>query len=242
MQKKRTMPDIMGKIMRDAWRGVATEHVLERDDGYINSTDGTQYVAPISEWWESEKLATLKFKGPLLDIGCGAGRIGKHCQENNIEYSGIDISPLAVEVCKERGFDDVHIASVEKLDLERNDFNTIVMYGNNFGLLGEPSKIVDMLKNFHRMTTPDAIILAGSRDPTATNEQHHLDLHERNRQAGKPPGLVTLRLSYKGETTGWWNLLLASPELMDELANQAGWKLESIFGERKYFVGLLRKR
>ncbi|MHA1637488.1 MAG: class I SAM-dependent methyltransferase [Candidatus Thorarchaeota archaeon] len=236
------MSDIFGKIMRDALRGVASDYVLERDDGYINSADGTQYVAPISEWWESEKLAILKFKGPLLDIGCGAGRIGKHCQENNIEYTGIDISPLAIEICEERGFDDFHIASVENLDLGRNDFHTIVMYGNNFGLLGYPEKIIDMLKNFHRITAPGGIILAGSRDPTATDEQIHLDLHERNRHAGRSPGFLTLRLRYKGEVTDWWNLLLASPELMEELAHQSGWKLERIFGERKYYIGLLRKR
>ena len=116
------------------------------------------------------------------------------------------------------------------------------MFGNNFGLLGYEEKIVKMLRNFHRITTPDGIILAGSRDPTATDQKIHLELHERNRQAGRPAGFLTLRLRYKGEMTEWWNLLLAEPELMESLAEQAGWKLEKVFGERKYYVGLLKKR
>ena len=237
------MADIFGKIMYDAWKGRGTHNYeLERDDGYINSTNGVQYMAPYSDWWASEQLATSKFLGPLLDIGCGAGRVAKFCQDKNIEYTGIDISPLAVQVCKERGFTDVHTASVDNLDLGRNDFRTIIMFGNNFGLLGTTEEVVKMLKNFHRISVPDAIILAGSRNPLATNEQIHLDLHERNRIAGRPPGFLTLRLHYKGETTEWWNLLLASPELMAEIAEEANWKLEKTFGDRKYFVGLLKKR
>jgi len=236
------MADIFGKIMYDAWKGKNTDYDLERDDGYINSTNGMQYIAPFSEWWASEQLATSKFQGPLLDIGCGAGRVAKYCQEKNIEYTGFDISPKAIQVCKERGFVDVHVASAENLDLGRKDFRTIIMFGNNFGILGTTEAVVKMLKNFHAISTPDAIVLAASRDPQATNEQHHLDLHESNRAAGRPPGFLTLRLRYKEEVTEWWNLLLASPELMAEIAEEADWKLEKTFGDRKYFVGLLKKR
>jgi len=236
------MADIFGKIMYDAWKQKNSDYDLERDDGYINLTNGTQYIEPYADWWVSEQLATSKFQGPLLDIGCGAGRIAKYCQEKNIEYTGIDISPKAIQVCKERGFADVHTVSVENLDLGRKDFKTIIMFGNNFGLLGTIEAVVEMLKNFHRISAPDAIILAGSRDPLATNEQIHLDLHERNRIAGKPPGFLTLRLRYKEEVTEWWNLLLTSPELMAEIAEEANWKLEKTFGDRKYFVGLLKKR
>ena len=236
------MADIFGKIMYDAWKQKNSDYDLERDDGYINLTNGTQYIEPYADWWVSEQLATSKFQGPLLDIGCGAGRIAKYCQEKNIEYTGSDISPKAIQVCKERGFADVHTVSVENLDLGRKDFKTIIMFGNNFGLLGTIEAVVEMLKNFHRISAPDAIILAGSRDPLATNEQIHLDLHERNRIAGRPPGFLTLRLRYKEEVTEWWNLLLVSPELMAEIAEEANWKLEKTFGDRKYFVGLLKKR
>jgi len=145
------MADIFGKIMYDAWKGKNTDYELERDDGYINPTNGTQYTAPYSKWWASEQLATSKFQGSLLDIGCGAGRVATYCQEKNIEYTGIDISPKAVQVCKERGFTDVHVSSVENLDLGRKDFRTIIMFGNNFGLLGTTEAVVEMLKNFHRM-------------------------------------------------------------------------------------------
>ena len=45
----------------------------------------------------------------------------------------------------------------------------------------------------------------------------------------------------KDEIEDWWELLLASPEDMNRLAQQAGWTLDRTFGPRNLYVGLLRK-
>ena len=42
-------------------------------------------------------------RGRVLDLGCGAGRVGLHLQSRGHEVVGIDVSPLAVEIARRRG-------------------------------------------------------------------------------------------------------------------------------------------
>ncbi len=237
------MADIFGKIMRDAFEGRPSDHLVERDDGYISHTSsGKQYVAEFNDWHESERLGLAKVKGRVLDVGCGAGRVTLILQQKGHEVVGIDISEEALQVARERGVKDARYMSVGELDFPDGTFDTILTYGNNFGLLGEYDKVVQMLRTFHRITSDDAVILAATRDPEDTDEPAHLELHARNKAAGKPPGLVRIRMQYKGMLSGWWNLLMVSPEMMADMAKESGWEFVEFLGPRNYYVGVLKKR
>lgn len=235
------MSDIFGMIMRDFLKNGKAEHKIIRDDGDIGEADGSYYFADISEWPHSERLAIREVEGPVLDIGCGAGRVGLHLQRKRIEYTGIDISPLAVETCRLQGLENVYVMSADSLKLDRSDFKSVVMFGNNFGILGEENKVIDMLKDFYKLTTQDAKIFAGTRDVRETDNPDHLSYHKRNRERGWPIGKVTLKLEYQGHETDWINLLMVMPEEMDALARKAGWYLEKTIGPAEYYVGVLAK-
>ncbi|MHA1906941.1 MAG: class I SAM-dependent methyltransferase [Candidatus Thorarchaeota archaeon] len=235
------MSDVFGMIMRDALKGEKAEHRTVRDDGYVNEANGLQYLADISEWEHSERLAIREVEGPVLDIGCGAGRVGLYLQKKGIEYTGIDISPLAVETSKLQGLDNVHVMSASSLNMNRNDFKSVIMFGNNFGILGEEEDTVDMLKAFYKITSPTARIFAGSRDVRETDRPEHLAYHKRNRERGWPIGKVTIKIEYQGMETDWWNLLMPLPDEMDTLARKAGWYLEKTIGPSKYYIGVLAK-
>ncbi|MFW9846266.1 MAG: hypothetical protein ACFFD6_05940, partial [Candidatus Thorarchaeota archaeon] len=103
-------------------------------------------------------------------------------------------------------------------------------------------EIVSMLRDLHRVTKPDGIILATSRDVAATDNQQHLEYHEKNRAMRNPIGLVKIRIRYKGHVGGWWLLRMANAEEMSAIAEKAGWFLEKTYGPRNLFVGVLRKR
>ena len=100
------------------------------------------------------------------------------------------------------------------------------------------------------LTTKDAVILASSINPVVPSKtgkhaetwEIHQKYHEKNRQAGKPPGLVKLRMKYKDRYSDWWFLLLAEPDLMSDMADDAGWKLDEVLGPPEYYVGVLKKR
>jgi SAM-dependent methyltransferase len=48
--------------------------------------------------------------GPVLDAGCGRGTFLELLRDAHIEPVGIDSSPHAVDVCRSKGFEDVHEA------------------------------------------------------------------------------------------------------------------------------------
>ncbi len=235
------MTDIFGMIMRDAFQEKDTTHKLIRDDGYVKEDDGTGYVADVSEWAHSERLAIREVKGPVLDIGCGAGRVGTYLQRNGILYTGIDISPIAIQTAKMRGLDDVHVMSADSLQLDRTDYNSVIMFGNNWGILGNEENTVELLKHLYKITTHEAKIFAETRDVRVTDDPAHLSYHKRNRERGRPIGQVTLKIEYQGQETDWWDLLMSIPEEMDAIARKAGWFLEKTIGPKNLYVGGLRK-
>jgi SAM-dependent methyltransferase len=237
------MPDVFGKVMRDAARGIPGVHIVERDDGFERESSIEQYVWPFERWADHpEGLALEYVKGSVLDIGCGAGRVALHLQNMGFDVTGIDISPGAIEVCREQGLKKAYVMPVEDLDFPDNTFDTILLFGNNFGLLGTDDLLITMLQKLQRITREDAVVLAGTICPTDTDNPRHLKYHEKNRSEGRPPGLVRLRLKYNGETGDWFDLRLAQPEEMQYVAERAGWSFERKIGDFGYYVGVLRKR
>ncbi len=235
------MPDVFGMIMEDAMKGEKAVHIIERDDGYSHESYGSQYVAEFEDWPEGQRDSSKEVRGKILDIGCGAGRVGLHYQKLGHEVVGIDISKVAVEVSKKRGMKRVRLMSAESLEFPEGTFDTVILFGNNFGILGEEDRIESMLMKIHRITSPGAVVLAESRDVAATDKPEHLAYHDKNRNRGKPIGLVTLRLRYKDAVDDWFDLRMASPEEMSAITERAGWKLERTYGPRELFVGVMRK-
>jgi SAM-dependent methyltransferase len=235
------MTDTFGKVMQAALDGKDASYIIERDDGFIRHTSGYNYIMQYEEWPEAEQRGLQNIEGPLLDVGCGLAKVGEYVKQRGIEYYGVDLSPLAVELCHRRGFENVYLMSAVDIKLDRSDFKTVVLFGNNFGLMGTPEGVVKMLNGFHEFTASDAVVLAGSRDPADTDNEMHLAYHAKNRAEGKPIGQVRLRNVFQGEVDDWWYLLMCGEELMSELAEKAGWYLEHTFVGQRYNVGVLRK-
>ncbi|MBD3407445.1 MAG: methyltransferase domain-containing protein [Candidatus Lokiarchaeota archaeon] len=237
------MQDVFGKIMEDALSGFEDEYEIERDDGYTTKGSVKQYSAPIQDWFSCERNAIKLARGKVLDIGCGAGRVLQYLKKIGIEGTGIDNSPSAIEACKKRGLQNVSLMSAAEMDYPKNTFDTIVLFGNNFGILGETHKIVKMLKDIYRISTDNAIILACSRNPESTDNEAHIKYHQKNREQNLPPGYVTIRIRYKEAIGDWFSLLMVDEKDMELIANQAGWTIKRKFdGEAGLYVGVLEKR
>lgn len=109
---------------------------------------------------------------------------------------GIDISPLAIKVCKLRGLKKTRVKPIEDVDFKQGSFDTVIMMGNNFGLFGDLKKTRRLLRRFYRMTSEDALIIASSRDPYATSNHAHLRYHKLNHERGRMSGQVRIRIRY----------------------------------------------
>ncbi|MFW9788435.1 MAG: class I SAM-dependent methyltransferase [Candidatus Thorarchaeota archaeon] len=237
------MPETWSEIMRDAANGVTGKYHIERDDGRVETLEVSDYIQPVSEWSEIEQIAIKHAKGKVLDIGCGAGRVALYLQILGHDVVGIDLAPGAIEASRIMGVGRAYVMSASDLHFKDDVFDTVVLFGNNFGVAGDEDHIVKMLRQLHGITTPDAIILAGTLDPLNTEDSSHLEYQKKNRERNRPPGLVRIRVKYKDLVGEWSDLWLVTPDEMKLLAKKAGWQLEKtiqIDGVSQY-VGILTK-
>jgi SAM-dependent methyltransferase len=181
-------------------------------------------------------------RGRVLDVGCGAGRVAIELQRRGHEVVGIDVSPLALEVARRCGAKDVRQLAVTQVGAGLGRFDTIVMSGNNCGLLGNRRRAPWLLRRFKSVTSPGARILAESTDPYTTDRPEHLAFHERNRRRGRMAGQLRIRIRHGVYRTPWFDYLLAEPEELAELATGTGWELTRVLGEGEpSYVGVLER-
>ena len=180
--------------------------IVERDDGFIDISGGPEnYFAEYADWSECQKKAMNYVKGKVLDIGCGAGRHSLYLQNQGFQVTGIDESPLAIEVCKQRGIKNLLNMSISKIHrFKPNSFDCILMLGNNFGLFGNLKRAQKLLKTMYRITTPEAYIVAESNDPYQTENPDHLEYHKFNQNRGRMPGQLRIRVRIRKYIGKWF--------------------------------------
>jgi SAM-dependent methyltransferase len=234
--------DVHGHTMWDAWKGLDSFDIVERDDGYIDSIDGASYLAQYRDWPEIERRAMKLVKGRVIDLGCGAGRVSLYLQGRGFDVVGLDISPLALKTCRERGLRKTKLGSVLSLKLREASFDTAILFGNNFGLLGTPSRAKRVLLGMSKIVTSGGLILAETADPYQTDEPVHLAYHRQNMKRGRLAGQIRMRVRYKQYCTPWFDWLLASRSEMKDIVQGTGFRMTgSVDSEGPRYVGILRK-
>ena len=238
------LEDAYGRLILEYLETGEGTEIVERVDGFVDAGmyGPAAYFDPFRRWPKAERQALRLARGRVLDVGCGAGRVALELQERGHEVVGIDLSPLAVEVCRRRGVRDARELPVTRVSRELGLFDTIVMFGNNFGLMESRRRARWLLRRFRSLTNEDARILAESVNPYATDKPQHLAFHEGNRQRGRMPGQLRIRIRHGQYKTPWFDYLLASPEEMAELAEGTGWELTRVIDEGEHvYVGVLAR-
>jgi len=95
----------------------------------------------------------------------------------------------------------------------------------NFGLAGNASGTVALLKTLHEVTSPKGRVVFDTVDPYVGNDAGDLAYLERNRLTGRMAGEVTIRIRYGALVTPWFELLCVSPDELDGLLADTGWRL-----------------
>jgi SAM-dependent methyltransferase len=151
-------------------------------------------------------------------------------QKRGHDVVAIDISPSAIEVCRRRGVRDARVLRFEDVDERVVPIDTVVMFGNNFGLFGGRAKATRMLRRLHRLTSNRGRIVAETRDTYATDNPDHLAYHERNRRRGRLAGQLRLRVRHARAATPWFDYLIVSPDELRELVSGTGWEVARLIG------------
>lgn len=117
------------------------------------------------------------------------------------------------------------------------------MAGVNFGLLGTRETASDSRSRLARVTNEDATLIAHSRNPEQTDEPAHREYHELNRERGRLPGAIRMRIRFKQYATPWYDYLFAGLGTMHELVEPTLWRVtETIRADGgPMYVGILEK-
>jgi len=235
--------DAYGYEIFDYYQGEDVVEIVEREDGFIGVSSGPLvYFQPHEEWPDHYKEAVENVQGRALDVGCGAGRISLYLQDKGHPTLGIDNSPKAIEVCQKRGVINAEVLSITQISSVLGSFDTIVMFGNNFGLMANPRRAKWLLRRFYKITADNGLIIAESNDIYLTKEPVHLEYHEYNRQRGRMGGQIRLRIRHKKRKTPWFDYLMVSKNEMEGILLDTGWKVRNyIDSEGAAYIAILEK-
>jgi SAM-dependent methyltransferase len=220
--------DAMGHMLYDFYMHPSSDacEIIEREDGYIDVSPVGTYFCPYRDWpvYEQEAM-NFAVAGRMLDLGCGAGRVALHFQEHGCTVTAIDNSPLAVEVCQQRGVKDVRLMPVTDVGPTLGLFDTIVMAGNNWGLLSNPKLARWLLRRFYIITSPIARIIAETRDIYQTTDPMHLAYQAWNRERERMSGQIRMRVRHALYASEWFDYLMVSKTEMEQILSGTGWRV-----------------
>ncbi len=244
MAEFRADRDAFGHMLLDQFNGQEAVEIIEREDGFIDaSIECKQYFSEYQDWnpVEQEAMRWL-VPGRLLDLGCGAGRVALYLQDHGYEVVGIDVSPLAIDVCRRRGLKDARLLSITQVGRELGVFDNILMMGNNWGLMGNRKRARWLLRKFYAMTSPGARIIAASRDIYQTESPYHLAYEAYNRERGRMSGQIRLRVRYLVYCSDWSDYLMVSRDEMQSILEGTGWHVAKFLDSSgPAYVGILEK-
>ena len=237
--------DAFGQALMD-WVGGGTDpEIYERDDGFIDIGAGHElYLATFSQWPSPERQAMRHVNGRVIDVGCGAGRVALYLQERKFDVVGLDASPLAARASRLRGVRETWCMPIDRLSQSIGAFDTIVLYGNNFGIFGSPDDLRRELTSWAARTGPGAQILAESVNPYCGGAPaFDRTYYRRNRERGLMPGQCRLRIRYHRWATPWFGWLFVSRTEMRSLLRGTGWHQSQILGATPSdaYVAILKK-
>ena len=95
--------DAYGQEIWSCYKGISPFEIIERDDGFVDIGSAFPYFQAFENWPQHEQEAIHLARGPVLDIGCGAGRVALYLQGKGHRVVAIDNSPMAVKVTRLRG-------------------------------------------------------------------------------------------------------------------------------------------
>jgi SAM-dependent methyltransferase len=218
--------DALGTALLDALAGQPGPIVIERDDGLV-SVDSIQYLGSLDA---RDEWAVGRAAGRVADVGAGAGRAALALQERGQLVTAIEVSPGAAQACLRRGVRDVYLGTPQQAaaDGMAGNFDSVLLLGNNIGLLGSREAAGPFLDGLGALLRPGGIIVGTATGPFKTSPGVHVDYQERNRERGRLPGQATVRVRYAEIASPWFDWLILSPEELATLVRPAGWQITDL--------------
>ncbi|QQL49769.1 class I SAM-dependent methyltransferase [Mucilaginibacter ginkgonis] len=217
------MKDILG-------RAIAAHAVSNTADKlWIHNQYGPKEEMPIDTYFREEDdmpdlewLALEQCTGKILDIGAGAGSHALFLQHEGKDVTAIDISPLAVEVMKQRGVGKAFIADIFTYNQGR--FDTLLLLMNGIGLAGTMDGLKRLLNHLKTLLAPGGSILFDSSDVSYLYEDGELP-------ADKYYGEIAYQYEYAGQKGEWFSWLYIDEKTLEDVTVELGFVMEVLMDD-----------
>ena len=105
-----------------------------------------------------------KYGQPVLDVGCGTGRLLLDYLQQGIDIDGVDNSPDMLALCRQKAANlglhpTVYEQYMEVLEISRK-YQTILIPSSSFQLIVEPEMVDEALKRLSNHLLPGGIVSA----------------------------------------------------------------------------------
>ncbi|MEE1744948.1 methyltransferase domain-containing protein [Streptomyces sp. JV184] len=161
-----TMPEpgLSGRTLGDAvsWSTDPYADALRNGHGplFLRRTDGWLLPLDVERWCAGADAADLsalrRCEGPVLDIGCGPGRLVAALAARGHRVLGIDVSEAAVARTLRLGGSALHRSVFEPLPGEGR-WGTVLLIDGNIGIGGDPRRL---LHRTAALVAPGGLLIA----------------------------------------------------------------------------------
>ncbi|HIL80799.1 MAG TPA: class I SAM-dependent methyltransferase [Myxococcales bacterium] len=195
-----------------------TGEVIEvlRSDGLSYSISSEEFFSLGGRLEELDQLALRRAHGRVLDVGAGAGRHALALQKLDHEVVALDISPLCVEVMRQRGVAEALVGDIFELKREKSgDFDTVLFLMQNIGISGSLFGLEKLLLSLRPLIRPGGQILFDS-SPLLEFAGDSPDMSEG----------IDVYFSYDGYRGRSFSWLYLDEKTLVDVAARLGWELE----------------
>ena len=178
-----------------------------------------------------EQKALGEAHGRVLDVGAGSGCHSLEIQKRGLEVCAIDISPLSVEVMRQRGVKDARLVNMFDEGFQER-FDTVLMLMNGSGVIGRLENLPAFFQRMKQILNPGGCILMDSSDLKYIFEDEDgsflIDL------AGDYYGQVDFKMKYKEVEGDVFDWIYIDFETLKAYAAESGFNVELLLEGEHY--------
>ncbi len=189
----------------------------------LRSRCGTVVPLDVDRWRDRvdriEAAVLEPLVGPILDVGCGPGRVVAWLVESGRMALGIDTAPSVVADGRARGVPVIERSVFDPLPGEGR-WGASVLLDGNIGIGGDPDALMVRMAE---LVAPGGQVLVEFDPP------------------GTPGGRLEVRLEAGGRSSGWFGWARVDVTDSADLLARTGWTdARTICGGERWFVTAIR--